>query len=207
MQQKEYYYYPPKNPQFFFPKEEFKIYEKFYSPYSKKSKYFWALYKTLKIIRFWFKTTERNIPLPISKITKIISLKDVSYFYNIGTRGIHQTATVIAQNNNEKRFLKFTQKEQPKELIKNEIETLLKLNKENEIVTAKILEYNIDNSFSYLLTEVINGGKFKKLKIDNNVFKLLLTLASKGFRNEKTKEVFVHGDFCPWNILVTEDKN
>ena len=71
----EYYFYPPNRPQFFFPKKEFKIYQKFYKPFSTKSIVFWFFFKNSFLIRSFFKINERNIPLPILTIKKIIGLK------------------------------------------------------------------------------------------------------------------------------------
>ena len=47
MRSENYSFYPPKNPQFFFPKKEFKNHKKYYTPFSLKSKLVVAIFYTI----------------------------------------------------------------------------------------------------------------------------------------------------------------
>lgn len=204
---KDYYFYPPKNPQFFFPKKKLKEYQHYYLPFSVKSKVFWFLYKNSFLVRGFFKIPEEEIPLPITKIKKIINLEGATCFYNLGTAGIEQSATIIAKNKEQQRFLKFAQKERSKRLVVNEAAILLELEKQTTFKTATVFDTKINDSYAYVLTEVIKGEKVRFTRLNASVFQLLLVLAKT--ENKKRGgliEVFAHGDFCPWNMLQIKNK-
>lgn len=203
----EYYFYPPKNPQFFFPKKKFKTYQKFYKPFSIKSKMFWFLFKNIFLVRIFFKIKERKIPLPISTIKKIIGLKEPTLFLNLGTRGIEQKATIIADNGKAKRFLKFAQNSISKQMVANEAKILKKLENQNKLKTARVINYVDNKDFTYIVTDVISGQKASFIKLNGKVFELLCVLGDMyPLRQKNTKEMFSHGDFCPWNMLVENNQ-
>lgn len=198
---KNYYFYPPNNPQFFFPKKNFREYKKYYKPFSLKSKVFWHLYSNSYTIRFFFKTTEENIPLPINEIKKIINLKNATYFYNIGSAGIEQKATIISKNKQQQKFLKFAQKQKAIKLVENEIKILKKLENNNTYKVPKVLKAKTTDNLSYVLTEVIEGNKVNFTSLNNKVFQFLINLT----KQNKFDKFFTHGDFCPWNMLLLEN--
>lgn len=208
---KNYVYFPPKNPQFFFPKDAFKDFQKYYRPYSFKSKIFWKFYKNNKIIRRFFLVDENQIPLPIASIKEALKIKQKDYqcFFNIGTKGLEQKATIIVKTSNLSFFLKFAQSDIAKELVANEYNTLIELANHSFIESPQIIDYiiNTSNSYSALITNVIEGDKFKYISLSNHIVHLLIKLSEiKLSNNLKKEQVFAHGDFCPWNILVN-DKN
>lgn len=206
MRTSEYYFYSPKSPQFFFPKREFKEYNNYYRPFSIKSKVFWFLYKNSVLLRSFFRISEREIPLPIAEIKEIINLKNATYFYNIGSVGVEQKATIIAKNKEQERFLKFGQKKRAKELIANESRILLELKNNTAFKTASVFKFDLNEDHAYVLTEVIVGEKINFTKLNDGVFQLLLVLAKNdGEKENDLKKVFAHGDFCPWNMLQTKN--
>lgn len=205
---KDYVFYPPKNPQFFFPKKEFKQFQQYYSPYSLKSKMFWLIYQKSKLIRSVFTITEKDIPLPIQKIKSILKPQNNHYtcFYNLGTKGEEQKATVIASSNNQKLFLKFAEKQKAKELVKNEIEILQELQEQTTITAPKLIDCVSNNNFTALVTEVISGKKMTDINLSDEVIKLLFDLPKlKPIEYTKNIKTFAHGDFCPWNMIVNDN--
>ncbi|MFT4800481.1 MAG: thiamine kinase-like enzyme [Flavobacteriaceae bacterium] len=202
----DYYFYPPKNPQFFFPKKKFKEYNNYYTPFSVKSKMFWGLYKSSVLVRYFFRISEKEIPLPVDTIKKIIKLKGATYFYNLGTKGIEQKATVIAKNKKQQRFLKFGQKKRSKELIANEVKILFELENQSVLKTAKVFNSDVNENYAYALTELIAGEKVNSIKFNSGIFQLLLHLGKIELKEGSYKESFSHGDFCPWNMLLTKNK-
>lgn len=204
MSTENYSYYPPKNPQFFFPKREFNSYKKYYTPFSLKSKVFWFLYCNSNILRSFFIIKEDDIPLPISEIKKIAVFKNATYFYNIGTEGIEQKATIVVSNKTQNRFIKFAQKEKAKELVQNESKILFFLKEKAELNSAKILYSHSSNPTSYIVTELIDGEKVKFTNINQQILLLLLQISKLEQTNIDLKYVFSHGDFCPWNMLLNK---
>jgi tRNA A-37 threonylcarbamoyl transferase component Bud32 len=208
MSSKKYVYYPPRNPQFFFPKDSFKDFQKYYRPYSFKAQLFWGLYKTSELVRRLFLVDEDQIPLPIVNIKEVLLIKQKDYecFFNIGTKGLEQKATVIARIRNQSFFLKLAQSDIAKELVVNEYNTLKELDNCSSIDSPKIIGYKENNSKSYiaLVTNVINGEKLEDVSVSYRIIDLLIKLSKiRPSNNFKKEQVFAHGDFCPWNILVS----
>lgn len=208
MDNKSYVYYPPKNPQFFFPKKEFKKFEKYYFPYSLKSKLFWVLFQKSKLIRNIFAISEKDIPLPIESIKRNLNFRNNNYnfFFNLGTQGEEQKATIIAIGANKSLFLKFAEKQKAHVLVRNEIKILQELQLQKTIVVPKLFNHKETNSFTMLVTEVMQGNKMTKTDISDDVMKCLLELPKvRPVVNNEFIETFAHGDFCPWNILVKKN--
>src|SRR5690606_12009064 len=204
----EYFYYPPVNPQFFFPRSKFKRYRGFYTPYSIESKFFWFLFRNSNYLRLFFKVNQNKIPLPVATIKRMTGLEESEPFFNLGTKGIEQKATIVVNDGNNKRFLKFAERALSRKLVINEAEVLLGLEKQSVIKTAKVISFVNDPNFICLTTELIVGEKFKLTKLNNRVFGLLSVLPSiYPNKDNGTIEVFSHGDFCPWNILIDKQQD
>lgn len=203
MNKEKHYFFPPNKPQFYFPKENFKSFSSYYTPYSVKSKLFWYLFKNSSLIRGFFTIKEEYIPLQTYRIKTLLDLKNSTLFYNLGTTGPEQKATIIADNKKEKRFLKFAQNKLAIELVNNEIKTLLELQENGYLNTAKLIAYQSNKDFSFLMTDVISGKKYNTTKLNDEVFNYLIKLAKiKPLLDTEIKETFSHGDFCPWNMLI-----
>jgi tRNA A-37 threonylcarbamoyl transferase component Bud32 len=202
----KYNYYPPKNPQFFFKRNEFERFQKFYTPYSLKSKLFWRLYKKYRIIRNRFTINEKDIPLPITIIKRLINIKEAHYFYNLGSKGKEQKATIVAVGKKQEKFLKYAQSSITKELVKNETKILLQLGN-HKMVSPKVLDYGSDSSKAYLITEVIRGRKVTEIELSEKILNLILKITNSfPLRSNGYITAFSHGDFCPWNMLAIKNK-
>jgi len=200
-----YYFYPPNKPQFFFPKKEFNEYQKYYTPYSALSKIFWFFFKNIKFLRIFFLISEEKIPLPIDNIKQLFNSKSGIFFFNLGTSGKQQKASIIASFNGVKYFMKFAQNETSRSLIKNEIDKLLYL-ENTQINSAKIINYDSNNDFAFLITNVISGNKINFTNINDQIIEILLEISKiEIVRNKDYIEVFSHGDFCPWNMLINSN--
>jgi predicted Ser/Thr protein kinase len=202
----EYNFYPPNNPQFYFQSNGFKQLKKFYKPYSLKSKVFWFIYCNSIFIRNKFSVKGSQIPLPINHIKQILNPEKSVVFLNLGTSGEEQKATIIALNEKQNLFLKYANSELAITLVENEATTLKNLELK-KICSAKLLNFEKGNNYAFLLTEVINGNKFTQTKLNEKLMTLLLDV-NNCFPsvNNNLIQVFSHGDFCPWNLLITNDQ-
>mgnify|MGYP000521648249 CR=1 FL=1 len=166
------------------------------------------MFKNIGFVRKIFIVNEENIPLEIGKIKRLLKLRNSSLFFNLGSKGPEQKLTVIGDNNKEKLFLKFAETQIAKELVNNEIDILLELQKQKTLVTANLLSYGSTDDYSYLTTDVILGKKYSIAYIDDKIFDYLINLIKvKPVLNSDIKKVFSHGDFCPWNMLIESKTN
>ena len=207
MNKKIYYYYPPKDPQFFFPKDEFKESSKYYTPYSLKSKCFWYIFLRFDFVRNKFKTSELKIPLPVSKLRRILGTENTPIFINLGSKGDQQTTTVITLNKLQNKFLKFSNKPTSIDLIKNEAKTLQKLADKTPTLSPNLVAHENTTNYSYLITNVIDAKKNKSSILTENIFNFLKLLSEDCFIKSNLMYAFSHGDFCPWNILKNKENS
>lgn len=206
MSNTKYNYYPPKNPQFYFQSNQFSKLKKYYFPYSRKSKLFWFIYANFSVVRNRFSVHENEIPLPITLIKRIINQENSAYFFNLGTKGDEQKATVITENIKQNFFLKFAQSDIAKTLVENEAKTLIKL-RSTKLDTAKLINYGLENNCYIILTEALSAEKVDATVLNNQILNYILNVSlAFPLSNEKYIQAFSHGDFCPWNMLQTEDK-
>lgn len=200
-----YNYYPPKNPQFYFQSSQFNKLKKYYFPYSRKSKLFWFIYANFSVVRNRFSVHENEIPLPVTLIKTIINQENSAYFFNLGTKGDEQKATVIAESKEQNFFLKFAQSITTKAFVENEAKTLKEL-KNTKIRTAKLINHGFKNNFSFLLTEALTAEKVDMTVLNWQILDEVLNVNQVfPLNNEEYTRAFSHGDFCPWNMLQTED--
>ncbi|GGZ89257.1 phosphotransferase [Algibacter mikhailovii] len=135
-------------------------------------------------------------------------MKEASFFFNIGTPGREQKATIIAENNKAKRFLKFAQKPIAQQLVKNEAKILKKLESQNVIKTPRLINYVNNKDFTFILTDVIKGKKVSFTSINDKIFELLCVLGELfPLAQNNNERVFSHGDFCPWNMLKEDSQD
>lgn len=211
MAEKKYCYYPPKSPQFYFPKNQFHQYKGFYQPYTFKSKFFWTIYKNSQLIRNLFLISERKIPLPLSIIKKQLEISNNNYscFINLGTKGPEQKITAVVRTKKESWFVKFAQSALAQKLVENEFKSLKKLEQIRTVNSPSIVDFKRNTSQSYilLLTELFNAKKLISVDITDSLMQVLYELGNINLtRSGEIVEVYSHGDFCPWNILVDHDK-
>ena len=208
MSLEKYYYFPPINPQFFFPRTRFKWFIRYYTPFSFKAKLFWYAFLYIPCFKEMFIIGEQELPDHFKKIKEVVDIKDASVFYNMGTQGQEQKTTAIARSNIEERFIKFGKTDPARKLIENEAITLeeLSLNKEFQNIPRLLYSYD-DVNYSYLITNVIDGIKFKSVTLTQSVLEVLMKFSIGSKSKNGLYQIFSHGDFCPWNMLIDDENN
>lgn len=209
---KEYVYFPPNNAQFFFPKEAFKDFENYYTPYSLKAKIFWSLFKNISVVRNQFTINEEQVPLPMNIIKSVLKLDEENYhcLLNAGTRGEEQTTTVIYHTREQQVFLKLAQKTTARQLVKNEYLVLKELESQDFFKAPEAFNFEDHHELSYsaLTTEVLEANKLQQVELSENLLSTIIGLNElKPFKKNRGNitYAFAHGDFCPWNLLTTTD--
>lgn len=204
----KYYYFPPFRPQFYFPKARFKQFVKYYKPFSFKAKLFWFVFLHIPIFREAFIIHEKELPKHFTKIKEVLNLKNASIFFNSGTEGPEQKTTAIAKNDSKQRFIKFGETDLAMQLIGNELEALNTIKKNGYLKgTPEIVDSQKTKSYSYLVTNVINGFKLETIGLNHSIVEFLKLFIIEGKTKDGLYQNFSHGDFCPWNIIVDNKEN
>jgi thiamine kinase-like enzyme len=163
------------------------------------------MFSNLSFVRAFFTVSEEKIPLPLNLLKQALEIYDGVPFINIGTKGVDQTTTIITLDQKPNKFLKLANNFNSKKLVKNEAETLKQLEKIKEINSPQLYYFNSNNNYSYFVTEVVVGNKLKFTNFTKKIFNLLLTIGLKPKDDLGMIQIFSHGDFCPWNMLLTKD--
>lgn len=177
-----------------------------YSAYGGKlSKIYWSLFKKCYFVRQLTSVNENNLPFPYQTIKDCLG-ENTSLAFNMGSPGVEQKISILGYDNELKRpfFAKFSQKEAAKVLTLNEIRIYQLL--ENTQLTPKLLHYQVTDEYVCLKAEYIQGERPKNRQLNQQIVDLCLKL--KYFHIEKKdddnlKYSLSHGDFCPWNMLVS----
>lgn len=200
MSSKQYYYFPPYQPQFYFPKNRFNTFIKYYNAYSLKSRIIWNFFLHIPGLKKIFIINEEALPTEIKMLNKSIDFTGFDVFYNKGTIGPEQKTTAIAFNKCKRIFIKYGDTPLAKELIKNEANSIKKLSK-NYNYFPKLLNYQNLNGYSYFTTTVIDGEKLNTTMLTKEIIDFLLTFQVNN-SNKGLHKIFSHGDFCPWNLII-----
>lgn len=181
-----------------------------YSAYGGRlSKIYWLLFKKYKLVRLLTCIDEKDLPFDYQYI-KAVDGKNSLMSFNMGSPGVEQKISILGQNldNGMPFFAKFSQKERAIRLTINEIDIYKKL--DNTGLTPKLIEEKIGDNFAYLKAEYIVGHRPVIKMLNDEIINLCIKL--KDHHLTQTKKdgkgliyALSHGDFCPWNILVSKD--
>lgn len=179
-----------------------------YSAYGGKlSKIYWNLFKKCFLVRQLTSVNEKDLPFPYQTIKDCLG-KNTSLAFNMGSPGIEQKISILGYDNELKQpfFAKFSQKEAAKALTVNEIKIYQLL--DNTRLTPKLLHYQITDEYVCLKAEYIQGERPKNRQLNQQIVDLCLKLKDYHIEkkdNDNLKHSLSHGDFCPWNMLVSNE--
>lgn len=182
-----------------------------YSPYGGRlSKIYWWLFQHSSVVRALTSVNEKDLEFPYSKI-KASDGNDTLMSFNMGSPGVEQKISILGYDNklNIPFFAKFSQKPRAMALTRNEVLVYRLL--DGTGLTPRLLKAVDTEDYVYLKAEYINGIRPKSRNITQEILHLCLPLASRHLTEQRTdanglKMGLSHGDFCPWNVLVSNDQ-
>lgn len=203
-----YYCFKTFTTSYYFPK--LKTYQQYmYGLYSSYggilSKIYWSFFKKSSFVRSLTSLRHDQLPLPFQQIKENLGFNALLAF-NMGSPGIEQKISILGYDNELKQpfFAKFSQKEEAKALTLNEIKIYQLL--DNTRLTPKLLHYQITDEYVCLKAEYIKGERPKNRQLNQQIVDLCLKLKDFHIENknkDNLKYSLSHGDFCPWNMLVS----
>lgn len=192
------------NTSYYFPEitEDTRFLFNLYNPYSLKVKIYWLLWKSVRAIRNLDGVEDSNISeFPLNMIQELVGGNSVMS-YTMGTPGSEQKISILGYtySNQLPFFAKFSQKARAKELSKNEIQSIEKL--QTTSFVPRLYSKTITDSYVFFKTEFVEGRKLPYLILSDEVYSLLIKINKYGLTNTHGLiNSLSHGDFCPWNIL------
>lgn len=182
-----------------------------YSPYGGRlSKIYWWLFRHSSVVRSLTSVNEKDLEFPYSKI-KVTDGNDTLMSFNMGSPGVEQKISILGYDKtlDIPFFAKFSQKPRAMALTRNEVLVYRLL--DGTGLTPRLLKSVDTEDYVYLKAEYINGIRPKSRNITHEILHLCLPLASRHLTEQRTdanglKMGLSHGDFCPWNVLVSNDQ-
>lgn len=182
-----------------------------YSPYGGRlSKIYWWLFRHSSFVRSLTSVNEKDLEFPYSKI-KVTDGNDTLMSFNMGSPGVEQKISILGYDKtlDIPFFAKFSQKPRAMALTRNEVLVYRLL--DGTGLTPRLLKSVDTEDYVYLKAEYINGIRPKSRNISHEILHLCLPLASRHLTEQRTdanglKMGLSHGDFCPWNVLVSNDQ-
>lgn len=180
-----------------------------YSPYGGMlSKIYWTLFRNIRLVRLLSSIDESKLDFPYTKI-KAADGGDTLMSFNMGSPGVEQKISILGFDKtlNIPFFAKFSEKLRAKKLTKNEIRIYRML--DGTGLTPKLLKSVDTDDYVYLKAEFIKGSRPKSRKMTDEIMQLCLPLreyhlTDKVVDENGLKMSLSHGDFCPWNVLVSD---
>ena len=182
-----------------------------YSPYGGRlSKIYWWLFQHSSFVRSLTSVNEKDLEFPYSKI-KVTYGNDTLMSFNMGSPGVEQKISILGYDKtlDIPFFAKFSHKPRAMALTRNEVLVYRLL--DGTGLTPRLLKSVDTEDYVYLKAEYINGIRPKSRNITHEILHLCLPLASRHLTEQRTdanglKMGLSHGDFCPWNVLVSNDQ-
>ena len=213
MYTKEYNYFNPINRQYYFQTGflKYDIFDSFYRPYKVSAIIMWKLWKNIAPIRRLFKANRIEVFIPyIENLSQHIPDNSIIAI-NLGTSGVEQKISVLGVDTESDTpfFIKYATTDISKRNQGNEFKILNNV-ADSGFTPKPLLFYNKPN-FSLLKTEVFTGQNLSSSFLKKEIFDILLKIpkmnpaCSIDSGEGKIKNVFSHGDFCPWNMIDTSD--
>lgn len=174
------------------------------------SKVYWWLFKNCKIVR-WLNRKDSSMEcFPFDKISNLEGKGSLMAF-NLGTPGLEQKISILGytREDGKKFFAKYSEKKAAMALTKNEIVIYKLLN--NTGLTPILYDVKESEDFVWMKTSCVEGSHYPTMKLTHEIVDLALVLSHYHLPNVTSNETGLqtclsHGDFCPWNILVNDDK-
>jgi len=129
--------------------------------------------------------------------------------FNLGSPGPERKISILGYDENTETpfFAKFSQKPDARTRSVNEISVLQKLR--DTTLVPLLYFHEINDEYVFLKTELIEGRRPNDLSVSTELLNLLFSVGELPIavpdNGRELRYRFSHGDFCPWNMLVTEN--
>lgn len=168
----------------------------------------WWLFRKCRIVRWFSVVDECRLDFPYHLIRNVDGTDSLMSF-NMGSPGVEQKISILGYDNRtgEPFFAKFSQKPAARRLTENEIRVYRILG--GTMLTPKLLGCSHGDDYDYLKAEYIPGARPQTRELTDDVVQLCVMLSQYHLTEIRTDGsglmmCLSHGDFCPWNILVSE---
>lgn len=207
-----YYYFNPFNKQYLFPQgfKKIGLFQTFYQPYTLKGKCLWKLWYHLDFIRYWSKVPNPSAIVPLLQLKPYISSSSVLAF-NRGSNGVEQKISILGVDkaNNSEFFIKYADSETAKKNVTNEAAILTQLTSLDFV--PNLLQHVTTPNYTFIQTNVLKGERVAQQPIHKQLLEVLTTLSKIKITTTREyttthKTCFAHGDFCPWNMMLANNK-
>ncbi|MBR5466761.1 MAG: phosphotransferase [Bacteroidaceae bacterium] len=164
-------------------------------------KAYWWMYRHCKLVRSKCLVNNADMEFPYSKIVALCPKGSILSF-NMGTPGPEQKISMLGlEQNGNHFFAKYSTKEAAKDLSRNEISVLKSLHGTG--LAPELLDYKHSDGYVFFRTTCVEGSNPKSPEMNEHILNLLIRISKNGLRDGDLKTCISHGDFTPWNIILT----
>lgn len=194
---------------YYFPKmtNELRYMYGLYAAYGGKlSKIYWWLFRHCSVVRELNMVDTTNVPFPYKRIVELNG-KECLMAFNMGTPGVELKISILGYEDGTPFFAKYSEKLAARQLTKNEVMIYRMLDKTG--LTPVLLGSYEGEDCCWLKAEYVKGDHPDARALTDDIVDLALSLASYHLGNASKGELktcLSHGDFCPWNMLVSDGK-
>lgn len=207
-----YYYFNPFSKQYYFPEnfQAYPLFATFYQPYTLAGSVLWFAWKNMSLVRHFCKEESVEDLLPVVRFKKHLPVGCVLAI-NRGTEGIEQKMSILACNpkSGEEFFLKYAESEVARKNVDNEGKVLAQL--QHLDFVPKLHQQVSERAYSLIQTSILKGERLAKQNVQEQILAVLIELSKQKVNTDRTfktklSSCFAHGDFCPWNMMLDEDR-
>lgn len=165
------------------------------------AKKYWNAFCGCSLVRFLTKVYNPDKEFPYSKIMSMMP-KDSIVSFNLGTPGPEQKISMLGLDSSGNHFFaKFSTKDGAMTLSRNELKVLTSLKGMN--VAPELYDYNDGGDYVFFRTSCVDGHSPNDISINDDIVKLAVSINKIKVVDGELKTCFCHGDFTPWNLVVS----
>lgn len=176
----------------------------------KMSRIYWWLFRNCSLVRALNACEEDKAGFPYRKIVNLEGKGSLMAF-NLGTPGPEQKISILGFDAEKKEpfFAKFSENPDAIKLTRNEVATYKVLDGTN--LAPKLFEVKELDACIWMQTSFVQGKHLASMALTEDIVELAFGLSKyhlsdKATNDKGLKLSLSHGDFCPWNMLVSGGK-
>lgn len=165
------------------------------------AKKYWDAFCSCGLIRMLTKVSDPDKEFPFSKIMSMMP-EDAIVSFNLGTPGSEQKISMLGLDSEGNHFFaKFSTKEGAMALSRNELNVLSALKEKN--IAPDLYDYQDSGDYVFFRTSCVEGHNPTDIRMNEEIVKLAISINMLKLNDGELKTCFCHGDFTPWNLIVT----